>query len=178
MSTAGTMEVAGGAGAKAIKYGVLTFVGIAAALTLGGFGIGWLISAGAVGGANIPLLAWAGGAIGATTAFLSSGLIGGASIISAIFGGAKGASQAGERVREQEMQVQVAQQRLMAAGMEAQERIAIAQATIAAAQRSQPVQHAVPPQFNMAQPTIQASNDNQVMGTVAQAPAQAQSKTV
>ncbi len=171
-STRGGMAVAGSAGAKAIKYGVLTALAITGALVLGGFGIGWALSSGAVGSLSIPGAAWAGAAIGGVVAAVSSGFIGGVSLLSGLFGGAKGAQQGAERVQSNNVQLGMAQAQLQAMAIDAQTRIAEAQARIAQSQAYAPqrARYSAPEQFNQASPSIHAGNDNvQLQGTVAQA---------
>lgn len=164
------VETAGNAGTKAIKYGVLTALAVTAALIGGGFGLGWLIEAGSISGASVPALAWVGAAVGTVASVAWSGAIGGISLLSGIFGGAKGASQGAANVRAHNAQADMAQAQLQGVAMEAQVRAMEAQARIADAQAriqaSGQNQQQAP--HLQAQAQILASNDNQHQGTIEQ----------
>ena len=178
---AGANAVGGGAWG-AIKGLALGF--FAAPLT---FGVVGLAIGAALGG--VAAIFTASLATVASAALITGALFGtiglawsvvGASLgatLGGIMGGVKGAERSVERAREQTAAANELDAQLQAAAMDAQARMATAQAKMIQhnPRAYAPPHHEVAPQFNQASPTIQASNDNQVHGTVAQAPERAAS---
>lgn len=138
----GVMALGGGV-FTGIALGAL--IGFAPAITIA---VGGLLTAGAVWTLATPL------AVGAT--------------IFGALGLAKGAGKAHEAVQQQSANANVLDAQLQAAAMDAQARMAQAQAQSYAPQPR--VRHVVPETMHAASPHIQASNDNEHHGTVAQAP--------
>lgn len=162
-ASSATAETAGGAAAGAakglVKWGLILGLGVPLAIGAVLGGIVALAGGGVAAALTVGLITAAFGFIATPSAFTLGSILGGT------VGAFKGGKEAHTRVQHQMANANVLDAQLQAAAMDAQARMMQAQA--AAPQRPR---YSAPEQFNQASPTIMASNDNQVHGTVAQAP--------
>lgn len=187
-----TTQTVGESAGKGLKYGL-----VALGIMLIGVPLGVGVLAGVATAAELGTLAAVGiGAASTLATGLFTWTVGGglsafAAVTSGLFGAAKGMGRGNQRALEQTAAANVMDAQLQMAGLEAQTRMADAQARIVEAQarmqhghgnmghhharaqnRAPAHEHAAQLQADLTGPvpsaSIQASNDNEVHGTVAQ----------